>query len=199
MKKRPSILKILQALYYIQSKAPSCNKDRYNIVYLLKMIFFADRYHLRHWGCLATNDRYYVMYRGPVASLTKDILEKKTHINSDAVKKTNKSEIFIEPQEDDELSESFKKSLSFALEEFGNYSSADLSEISHYYPEWKKHETKLSEKDRRIPMDIRDFFDDPKSKSCFIKFNKNEDPFKDDKRFLKLLKEDFNERYFISR
>jgi hypothetical protein len=73
-----SVLKILQALYYIQEKAPSSNQDRFNIVYLLKMIFFSDRYHLRHFGITATCDDYYAMMKlGPVASFTFDMLKRK--------------------------------------------------------------------------------------------------------------------------
>jgi uncharacterized phage-associated protein len=41
----------------------------------LKLIYFADRYHLRKYGRLVTNDIYYAMNYGPVPSSVKDIAE----------------------------------------------------------------------------------------------------------------------------
>ncbi|MDR0306100.1 MAG: SocA family protein [Chitinispirillales bacterium] len=196
MKKAPSVRKILQALYYIQSKAPFDNQSRYNKVYLLKMIFTADRYHLRHYGLLATGDSYFAMKLGPVASATYDILKKSPYnINSaeevyfSAIKELSENDVLIDPQEEDELSVSFKKALDFALREFGDYDWNTLSNISHCYPEWKKHEENLP---GRMPMDIKDFFDDPADENCFIVFGKKDDPFKENKDFLALLKDDYD-------
>lgn len=42
----------------------------------LKLTFLADRYHLRKYGRLITNDEYFAMEFGPVASGVKDIAEK---------------------------------------------------------------------------------------------------------------------------
>ena len=41
----------------------------------LKLIFLADRYHIRKYGRLITNDVYVAMKHGPVPSTTKDISE----------------------------------------------------------------------------------------------------------------------------
>jgi len=200
MKNPPSVRKILQALYYIQSKTPANNDSRYNIVYILKMIFLADRYHLRHYGLLATGDNYYAMKLGPVASTTYNILKKNPYnINSaeesylTAIKELSENDVVIDAQNDDELSESVKNALDFALREFGDYSWGTLSNITHCYPEWKKHEIDLLSTYGRISMNIRDFFDDPKDDTCFASFNKGGDPFKDDKEFLALMKEDYDD------
>jgi len=172
--------RILQALYYIQSKAPADNSDRFHRTYFLKMIYFADRYHLRHYGFTATDDTYYAMKLGPVASATYDILK------SVAVKEISEHEVFIDRFGDDDLPESFKESLDFALLNFGSYGWAALSDITHFYPEWKKHESNIAQK-RRIAMDVRDFFDDPQ--------DKKDDPFKEDRAFLESLREDFDADY----
>lgn len=188
--------KLLQALYYIQGKAPSGNEDRFSKVYLLKMMFFADRYHLRHFGFLATEDSYYAMKLGPVASATFDILKK--NLNDDYlsdVEEISENEVLINKQGEDELSESFKEALDFALREFGSYGWRELSEISHCYPEWKRHEKELSGFIKRMDMSELDFFDDPEDESCFAGFSRNIDPFKEDKDFLSLMKEDFNANY----
>ena len=41
----------------------------------LKLVYIADRYHLRKYGRLITNDTYFAMNYGPVPSGTKDIAE----------------------------------------------------------------------------------------------------------------------------
>jgi len=184
----PPIRKISQALYYLQSKTN--NPDRFNKLYLLKMIYFADRYHLRHFECLATDDKYFAMKMGPVASCAYDILKGSSSLKVIA---KNAYEVEIPPQDIDELSESFREALDFALKEFGHYNWTDLSNISHCYPEWKKHEIGLSDDELHIPMNILDFFDDPDNDACFFTFGKTCDPFKEDKEFLNLLKEDYVE------
>ena len=40
----------------------------------LKLIYFEDRYHLRSYGRPITNDTYFAMKFGPVASACKDLL-----------------------------------------------------------------------------------------------------------------------------
>jgi hypothetical protein len=200
-----SVLKIIQALYYMQAKAPSSNQDRFNILYLLKMTFFSDRYHLRHFGITATLDNYYAMKLGPVASSTYDIL-RCDMLNFDcadvkylsSIKEIDKYNIEIKQQEDDELSVSFKESIDFALKEFGTCDWGTLSEISHWYPEWKKHESELSGLTKRVKMDETDFFDDPDDSVCFADFGKENDPFKDDREYLSLRKKHYDE-YHISR
>jgi len=190
--------KILQALYYIQSRSPN-SQNRYNRVYLLKMIYLADRYHIRHFGFAATEDTYYAMKLGPVASATFDILKKNVTENCRSeVDDVSENEVVIKEQGEDELSESFKEALDFALREFGNYGWQDLSEISHCYPEWKKHGGSLSVLNRRVPMNTRDFFDDPEDEGCFARFGKNTYAFKEDKEFLELMKEDFDENTITS-
>lgn len=187
-----SITRILQALYYIQSKAPSGNPDRFDILYLLKMIFFSDRYHLRNYGITATGDDYYAMKRGPVASATFDLLKGCYEKYSSAIQGIDEHDVQIKHQEKDELSKSFKEAMNFSLKEFGHFDCKKLSNISHCYPEWKKHEKKLSRIAKRVRMNEMDFFENPDD-SCFIEFGKKCDPFKEkDEEFLALKKEHYH-------
>jgi uncharacterized phage-associated protein len=198
MKKLPSVRKILQALYYIQSNAPPDNEDRFNVVYLLKMFYFADRYHLRHFGNLASGDTYFAMKLGPVASTAYNVLKRdQCNINSaeigclHGVRELSEHDVKIESQGDDELSKSYKKALDFASKEFGYYTWNQLSRISHHYPEWKTvYNDSLN--NSRIYMNLQTFFDDPNDETCFSMFGKVCDPYKDDKEFLTLLREDLN-------
>ena len=194
-----SFPKILQALYYIQSRAPSSNQDRFDITYLLKIIFFSDRYHLRHFGITATGDDYYAMKKGPMASLTYDLLKGKLpgnyekHLSS--IHKMTEYRIEIKRQEEDELSDSFKEAIDFALKEFGNYGWEKISDISHCYPEWEKHEKELSTS-KSVPMNEIDFFDDPGDYARLAKSGKENDPFEDDKEYLSLRKKHY-ESYHV--
>jgi uncharacterized phage-associated protein len=196
MGKSPSVRKILQALYYIQNHAPTDNEDRFNIVYLLKMLYFSDRYHLRHYGGLASHDTYYAMQLGPVASFTYDILKKTgrnmtpTEIEQlSYVKELDEHSVEIEAQGSEDLSTSFKKAMDFTLKEFGQFRWSKQSSLSHCYPEWKKHAHLLTRANPRILMDIRDFFDDVNDDKQLSALGKNGDPFKEDKEFLVLLRD----------
>lgn len=200
MKNNVSVRKILQALFYIQSKTPENNDSRFNRVFLLKMLFAADRYHLRHYGMLATGDTYYAMKLGPVASLASDILKGVSiNINSaetcylDSITEISENDVIIMSQNDDELSDSFKEALNFAIREFGTYSWAKLSDLSHCYPEWEKYKDALeSGTTKRILMEIKDWFDNPTDYSKLRDCGKESDPFTEDQEFLDLLKEDYN-------
>ena len=194
-----SVRKLLQALYYIQSHAPADNPCKTAIMYLLKILFFADRYHLRHFGFLAAEDTYFAMKNGPVASATLNILHGCLPNNASRLDACLLSEIdgiyeynvCIKKQDDDELSESFKLAMDFAIKTYGKYTQFELSDISHDYPEWKKFECRLGVDANRFPMCVGDFFDNPdkmeKSSCLGIKV----DPFADDDDFLKEMREEF--------
>ena len=189
--KNVSVRKILQALYYIQSHAQE-DTAKNNIMYLLKIVFFAVRFHLRNYGSPYLNINFYAMERGPVASEVKDILEHKLPKNANAeetellddVEVVGDYDYKIKKQEMNKLSPSFIKSLDFALENFGSFTPFDLSIISHCYPEWKKQS--LSGETKRSLMKYEDFFEDPKDLVIIT-----QDPFEDDRDFLDSLKQDF--------
>ena len=60
-----------QALNYLASKSGGT----LNKLKALKLIYFADRFHLRKYGRPVTGDEYLAMTYGPVASSVKDIAE----------------------------------------------------------------------------------------------------------------------------
>jgi len=169
-------------------------------MYLLKIIFFSDRYHLRNFGITATLDDYYAMQRGPVASATLDILKGRFDANRlSAIQEIDEYNVEIKQQEEDELSESFKEAMDFALKEFGDCDRDKLSDISHYYPEWRKHEKELKRISRRVRMNEMDFFENPDKSLWAFKFGKKLDPFiEEDEEFLALQKELYN-AYSVSR
>lgn len=132
------------------------------------MIFFADRYHLRKYGRMVTNDNYLAMKHGPVPSTTKDIAESNDYLD-DSIKRYSKE--YIEPLDNltlksissiDEsiLSESDLEALQFAWDTFGHLDQFQLRDTTHLYQEWRKHKDELAN-EPCLPMDILDFLRDP--------------------------------------
>jgi len=134
----------------------------------LKLIYFADRYHLRKYGRLITNDNYVAMENGPVASRTRDIAEKTNFIGRDEKKYAC---AYLESMggydlksksspDNDVFSDSDIEALDFSWEKFGHFDQFKLASITHDYPEWDKHRDELN-RILSTPMDLDDFFDDP--------------------------------------
>ncbi len=143
----------------------------------LKLIYFADRFHLRKYGRLVTNDIYLAMRYGPVPSAVKNIAESNDFLEDDIKEYSN---IYVEPSDNlvlksidkiDEsvFSESDIEALNFAWKQFGKYTQFQLAELTHYYPEWKRWETFLGSLGSCWQMDILDFLEDPDEdiEKCF--------------------------------
>jgi uncharacterized phage-associated protein len=139
----------------------------------LKLIWLADRFHLRKYGRPIIQDYYVAMENGPVASATRDILQRnKFGVKQDVLKYA-----------DDFISESgsydfksvnepnvkvFSKSdlecLKSVFDTYGHLSKYDLRDLTHKFPEWKRWEEGLKKKEYNShPMDYDDFFLNPSS------------------------------------
>lgn len=170
---KPDYRKITQVINYI-----AFNNDgshRLPELKAIKLIWAADRYHLRKYARTVTGDNYVAMGKGPVGSSTKDIIEFETNYENitDENLEYTKKYIKFEQENDaayttaitdtdmDELSETDKEALSFALRNFGKMSKEEIIEFTHLYPEWKIHEAELKETRRVVPIDMLDFFKDP--------------------------------------
>ena len=134
----------------------------------LKLIFFSDRYHLRKYGRPVTNDEYVAMNYGPVASNVKDIAEMSSFLDSKA---EEYAKVFITPVsryeyssvtpvDMDIFSESEIEALDYAWKNFGHLEEFGLADLTHQYPEWKKHEIALKSLSN-VRMDYLDFIENP--------------------------------------
>ncbi len=161
-----SYKKATQALNYFAKQ----NGGHINKMKALKLLFFADRFHLRKYGRLITNDEYFAMNYGPVPSGGKDLVE-----GSDFRPDVEKSYAgqYLNPVNRFEFS-SLKdvdgivfsrtdlESLEFAWTKFGSFDEFALADLTHQYPEWTKHEATLkSEISSREKMSFDDFLEDP--------------------------------------
>lgn len=142
---------------------------RINKMKALKLVYFADRYHLRKYGRLVTNDTYFAMDYGPVPSGTKDIAEtsgflgevEREYAARYLKKKGNLTLVSVKPPDTEVFSDSDIEALDFAWNTFGRFDQFRLRDITHQYPEWSRHESALGSVASRIQMNLIDFLDDP--------------------------------------
>jgi uncharacterized phage-associated protein len=161
-----SYKKATQALNYFARQ----NGGHINKMKVLKLLFFADRYHLRKYGRPVTNDEYFAMNYGPVPSGCKDLVE-----GSDFRPDVEKSYAgqFLDPVNRYEFSsineveplvfsQTDQEALAFAWDHFGPFDEFKLAELTHQYPEWKRHEAAISGgNSSRVKMAFSDYLDDP--------------------------------------
>lgn len=165
----------------------------------LKLIYLADRYHLRKYGRPIFSDTYWAMPYGPVASSVKDIFE-----FSGSDEELDYSKKYIAPLEGeanqtiqsikegdiDVFSDSDIEALEFTQKTFGDLPLGAILEECHKYPEWKKFEEALkSQTVTRELMNYADFFENPDGQ---------DDHFKMDTEQLKSSREIFEEQSKIS-
>jgi len=150
--------KIIQSICYILRGIKRANKLK-----LVKLLYLSDKYHIINYGRTVTGDEYWAMDYGPVGSTAKDILSMdKDFLSieyeeaSKFLKKKGDHDFVIgETCSDDDLdllSDTDKEAIDFVLKKFGEFSSGDLINYTHKYPEWAQYEeifkNKLSKRQR---------------------------------------------------
>jgi uncharacterized phage-associated protein len=143
---------------------------RINKLKALKLVFFADRYHLRKFGRPVSECAYYAMTHGPVASEAKHLAEDDDSLPAPArsyarkflEKKSNHEYASVADVDKAVFSESDMEALTFAWENFGYLSQFQIRDLTHRYPEWKRHERALKDH-KRVKMDYADFFAEPEA------------------------------------
>lgn len=158
--------KATQALNFLARQSGGC----INKLKALKLVFFADRYHLRKFGRPVSECAYYAMTHGPVASEAKQIAEGgdllpapvRSYARKFLEKKSDYDYASVADVDKSVLSESDLEALTFAWENFSYLPKYQLRDLTHRYPEWKRHERALRHGGhKRVAMDYADFFADP--------------------------------------
>jgi len=172
------VVKVTQSLGFLLSLDKN---HRMNKVKLIKLVWAADRYHLRKYGRTVTDTEYYAMPHGPVSSLALDVIDGDEvalypedisfiaeHITP--WQEDQNDIVLYNKTDDDYLSETDKEALQFAWKTFGNKKPFELADnITHEYPEWSKfrdHFDINNERSRR-PIDLDDFFKNPEEDKYF--------------------------------
>jgi uncharacterized phage-associated protein len=134
----------------------------------LKLIWLADRFHLRKYGRPILQDYYVAMENGPVASATRDILQhNKLGVGEDVLKyaenfiSENGSYDFKSVNEPNikVFSKSDLECLKGVFDAYGHLGKYALRDLTHKFPEWKRWEDGLKKKEfNSHPMEYDDFF-----------------------------------------
>ena len=172
------VVKITQSLGFLLSLD---DNHRMNKLKLVKLIWAADRYHLRKYGRTVTDSEYFALPHGPVSSLTLDVIDNDevalyaediSFISEHITQwESDKNQIVLYNEtEDDYLSETDKEALKFAWDTFGDKDPFELADnITHQYPEWSKfreHFDVNNERSRQS-INLNDFFENPSEDAFF--------------------------------
>ena len=166
--------KIIQALTYLAISQPDKVLDNMKAY---KLLWLADRYHLRQTGRTITGDAYYAMPYGIVPSDAKCLLENaKTKLRDPKGYKNkfislgdHQYKAIAEPDLK-ELSESDMQALDKVLAVYNGYDALQLSAISHKFPEWTFYKDMLEDKDAKnsYKIDLDHFFEDAPEGECLL-------------------------------
>jgi uncharacterized phage-associated protein len=160
----------VQAIDYIINNISKNAKA--NKLSILKLLFFAEKYHVRKYGSFFTNDVFYAMKLGPVPSGAKNLLsfsDMDADLRPYYDNKLEKAdEYFVKSLrafktrgDYEDLSDTAIESLDFAIKHFGRLTHSKLVNETHKYPEWKRFEATLqSGATTRENIVIDDYFID---------------------------------------
>ncbi len=155
--------KIVQSLSYLASK---CGGAGLNRLHAFKMLFLADRDHLRRCGSSITGDSYNAMKFGPLPVAAERLVKAKrapatereyadAHIRQEAVGR-NRTMLYCRNLDRSQLSEEDVASLDVAWNAY--VSHPDIVDYTHLFPEWKRAAKKLTAGVSAVPMRTEDFF-----------------------------------------
>ena len=180
--------KIIQALAYLADSQPNKVIDNMKAY---KLLWLADRYHLRQTGRTITGDSYYAMPFGIVPSDAKCILDgTKTKLRNPKGYKgryiTNPDghgfKVIAQPDLN-VFSESDQAALDKVIAMYGSLDAMQLSELSHQFPEWTFYRDMLEDKEAKnsYKIDMDHFFEDAPTSASQL--------FDEDKEMLSLTQE----------
>jgi uncharacterized phage-associated protein len=127
------VRKAIEVVVYVSHKTD-------DLLHIMKVLYFADKYHLQEYGRLITGDKYIAMKDGPVPSGAYEIVK---DVRGDGIVELSantkqalrvEKRIFVKPQRDpilDYLSESDIECLDRAISEYANMPREELLEIAH--------------------------------------------------------------------
>ena len=163
-----------------------------NCMKAYKLIWLADRYHLRKYGRTITGDSYFAMQKGVVPSAAKSIVEglplkdiEGYDYSAIQENKDNFTYTFKKDIDKDCFSQSDIEVLQLIWNTYGNMTQWQLSNLSHQFPEWKAYKQKIDDVNSKNSFNINmDLF--------FENYDDGSGLFVDDKESMDLAKEMFH-------
>ncbi|MDR0907524.1 MAG: SocA family protein [Rikenellaceae bacterium] len=164
---QPNKTKIVEALNYLASKQEN---HSLHTMKAYKLLWLADRYHVRQYGRTITHDDYYAMTHGVVPSVAKNILDNKGNMlknHSNSIRLVNQYVYkTVSPCNRKVFSQTDIDVLDLIFEKFGHLTQQELSALSHEFPEWKRFEKLLHDfSQKSYKIKIEDFFTDYEEES----------------------------------
>jgi len=156
---KPDYKKIIQILNYIAGKFEG------NVKYMkaLKLLYFADRLHLREYGRLITDDNLIAMKNGTLGSQARDIATKSKYLPhivyeyvSDKLIRNDDFTITQNFDETDQLSETDINCVNKIISDLGELSQYELAELTHKLPEFKNSFERVNES--VVDLDVLELF-----------------------------------------
>jgi uncharacterized phage-associated protein len=142
IKFRTNVRKALEVILWFANKRPGIDFHA-----ILKLLFFADKYHLNQWGRPIIGDRYEAGPYGPVAQTTYDILRgdplvyELLQLQQLPFAVTERYRVTANRAPDlDKLSESDIEALDEAWREYSHMDFTNLTDASHEDPAYRKAE-----------------------------------------------------------
>ncbi len=168
--------KRLQVINYIFNKL---NEQELSKEFVIKLVYLADKLFLLKYGCTITSDKLMAFKRGPACSQTLAILDMdKDHVEDkedkvidtfknvyDVTKRPHTKKVhtlFAKnlPDNFSSLSKNEMDIIDIIIERFGKLSYNELSNYTHSFNEWKKHEDALLDDTIAEEIDCKDVFED---------------------------------------
>lgn len=175
---RPKIDKIVELLLYISHKKPGV--DKYQVV---KLLYLADKEHLNRYGRPITQEQYFALPYGPVASNAMDLLEEDRRILREAgidelpfyvaQKRLKKKSVeSVGGPKRDVNFELFSKSdirvFDEILEKYGEYDFEQLFDLTHEHYAYLRAWNARKPQANRSPMRYEDMIDDEKKRASIL-------------------------------
>ena len=135
---------------------------------VMKLVYLADRYHLRKYGRSISRSKYFAMNKGPVPFDARNEMEQLENGWTSVVGITasltcgHYEFTATKPSADelDHLSQTDIEAMNAALDVARRVGTDGLVDYTHFFPEWSNHQSALNKNDPEssVPMDIADFF-----------------------------------------
>ena|SRR5258706_3907329 len=149
-----------------------------NYMKVMKLIYFAERYHIRKYMRPIANDDLLAMKKGMVGSFWLNILRgicQSLFFESDNISRAKIKNGFT-LEETSVFSQSEIEALDFAINKFGKYDENQLVDIVHEYPEWVKYKGIIEKYGGAQRIEVDDILESPTNNPVF-KANDFTDPF----------------------
>lgn len=135
---------------------------------VMKLVYLADRYHLRKYGRSISRSKYCAMNKGPVPFDARNEMEQLengwTIVDGITATLSCGHNMFSATKpsdgELDHLSQTDIEALDAALNVAKQIGADNLVDYTHNFPEWAIHKNALNKDDPEssVPMDVADFF-----------------------------------------